>query len=38
MKETGFDFEFADVFADLENYVPAISAAELMDEPFKPTE
>ena len=32
------ELNYADLFADLENYVPAISAAELMDEPFKPTE
>ena len=32
------ELNYADLFADLENYVPSISAAELMDEPFNPTE
>ena len=32
------ELNYSDLFADLENYIPAISAAELMDEPFKPAE
>ena len=32
------ELNYADLFADIENYVPSISAAELMDEPFNPTE
>ena len=32
------ELNYADLYADLENYVPSISAAELMDAPVKPTE
>ena len=38
MKEKEFDANLSDLMFDLENYVPAISAADLMDQPFKPTE
>ena len=32
------ELNYADLYADLENYVPSISAAELMDAPVTPTE
>ena len=38
-KETmEIDVDLTDLMFDLENYVPAISAAELMNQPFTPTE
>lgn len=35
---TEIDVDLTDLMFDPENYVPAISAAELMNQPFTPTE